>query len=140
MPRSEKKPRRLVVEGEVFLWSVGHTHRVPAGGGFEDCCEVLAVRRLQARGRLRILFRGGAGRLVPDGFLHSGAVGTTEGGDFLNLHEPGTARALLDAAMAQGWQADDPSERELDGWVFFEAVAARSRTRDSLARSERDRE
>ncbi|WP_371525678.1 hypothetical protein OG302_05460 [Streptomyces sp. NBC_01283] len=138
MPRSEKKPRRLVVEGEVFLWSVSHTHRVPPGGGYEDCCEVLAVRRFQARGRLRILFRDGAGRLVPDGFLHSGAVGTTESGDFLNLHEPGTARALLDAAMAHGWHPDEPSERELDGWVFFEAVAAR--VRDSPARSERDRE
>lgn len=48
-----------------------------------------------------ISFRAAPGRLVPDGFVHSGGVGTTEGG-FLNLHEPGTVRAFLDAAMARG--------------------------------------
>ncbi|MEV8317828.1 hypothetical protein AB0Q95_27015 [Streptomyces sp. NPDC059900] len=125
MPRGKKKPRRLVVDGQVFLWSVGHTHRVPVDGGFEDCCEVLSIRLSGARGQLRILFREGAGRLVPDGFLHSGAVGTVEGSRFLNLHEPGTARALLDAATALGWCPDEPVVRETDGWELFEAVPSR---------------
>ncbi|MEU6678613.1 hypothetical protein [Streptomyces sp. NPDC046853] len=125
MPRNDKKPRRLVVDGQVFLWSVGHSHRVPVEGGYEDCCEVLSIRLSGTRGRLRILFREGAGKLVPDGFLHSGAVGIAEGSRFLNLHEPGTARALLDAATARGWRPDDPAVRETDGWDLFEAVAGR---------------
>ncbi|MEV0523529.1 hypothetical protein AB0I66_08895 [Streptomyces sp. NPDC050439] len=138
MSRSEKKARRLVVGEEVFLWTVGHTHRTLPGGGFEDCCEVLTLRQHQAPGRLRVLFREGPGKLVPDGYLHSGAVGTAESGRYVNLHEPGAVRALLDAAMAQGWRPDDPARRELDGWVFFEAVAAR--TRAPLGPGERDRE
>ncbi|TGB14727.1 hypothetical protein [Streptomyces sp. MZ04] len=126
MSRSEKKARRLVVDGNVYLWTLGHTHHALGDGRYEDCCEVLAVRRFRASGRLRVLFREGPGRFVPDGHLHSGAVGT-EGGGFLNLHEPGTARALLDAALAQGWAPDDPAVRELDGWTLFEAVATRRR-------------
>jgi hypothetical protein len=27
MPRRDNKPRRLVVDGDVYLWSLGHTHR-----------------------------------------------------------------------------------------------------------------
>ncbi|MET8014035.1 hypothetical protein ABZU86_32585 [Streptomyces sp. NPDC005271] len=77
-----------------------------------------------------ISFRAAPGRLVPDGFVHSGGVGTTEGG-FLNLHEPGTVRAFLDAAMARGWDAKDPSAKEtketkeMDGWTLFDKVARR---------------
>ncbi|MEV0321505.1 hypothetical protein ACIBKX_16250 [Streptomyces sp. NPDC050658] len=126
MPRNEKKSRRLAVDGNVYLWTVGHTHRALGDGRYEDCCEVLDIRLFRARGRLRVLFREGPDRLVPDGYLHAGAVGTA-GGAFLNLHEPGTVRAFLDAALAQGWRPDDPPPLELDGWPLFEAAAARRR-------------
>ncbi|MFG2287699.1 hypothetical protein ACGFOU_16770 [Streptomyces sp. NPDC048595] len=124
MARSEKKARRLVVDGRTFLWSLGHSHRVPGNGRYEDCCEILVIRLFKARGRLHVLFREGPGKLVPDGLLPSGAVGTA-GGGFLNLHEPGTVRALLDEALAKGWRPDDPPTEELDGWALFDAVAAR---------------
>lgn len=126
MARSEKKARRLVVDGQTFLWSLGHPHRALGDGHYEDCCETVVIRLLKARGRLRIVFRQGPDRLVPDGYMmHSGAVGTPDGD--LNLHEPGTARALLDAALAQGWQPDDPLAKEIDGWTLFEAAARRHR-------------
>ncbi|MET9406088.1 hypothetical protein ABZX90_09990 [Streptomyces sp. NPDC002935] len=41
------------------------------------------------------------------------------------LHEPGTLRALLDAALTQGWHADDPLVKEMDGWTLFDAAARR---------------
>ena len=121
MVRSGKKARRLVVGNEAFLWSLGHEHRIEQGQ-YRDCREVLIIRRLGARGRLLIVFQEGPGRLVPDGHVHSGAVGTAEGG-WLNLHEPGTVRALLAEATARGWHLDDGARA--DGWFFFETVAAR---------------
>ncbi|GAA1994356.1 hypothetical protein [Kitasatospora viridis] len=124
MARSGKKARRLVVDGQTFLWSLGHSHRALGGGYYEDCCETVVIRLFKARGRLHIVFRQGPDRLVPDGYMMpSGAVGTAEGN--VNLHEPGTARALLDAALAQGWQPDDPLVKEIDGWTLFGAAARR---------------
>ncbi|MGW7614049.1 hypothetical protein ACWGKW_43890 [Streptomyces sp. NPDC054766] len=124
MARSGRKARRLVVDGETFLWSLGHSHRALGNGHYEDCCETLVIRLFKARGRLRIVFLQGPGRLVPDGYLMpSGAVRT--GDRDLNLHEPGTVRALLDAALTQGWQPDDPLVKETDGWTLFEAAARR---------------
>lgn len=41
----------------------------------------------------------------------------------LNLHRPGVARALLDEAIARGW--DTISPMEIDGWEIFDAVQAR---------------
>ncbi|GAO08245.1 hypothetical protein TPA0598_03_07060 [Streptomyces lydicamycinicus] len=125
MARRDKTARRLVVDGKTFLWSLSHHHRALGNGRYEGCCEILVIRLFRARGRLRISFEEGPGRLVPDGYLmHSGAVGTTEGG-FLNLHEPGTARALLDVAVTKGWCPDDPATAEMDGWSLFDAVATR---------------
>lgn len=125
MARRDKKARRLVVDGETFLWALSHTHHALGDGQYEGCCETLVIRRFKARGQLRIVFRQGPGRLVPDGYLMpSGAVATTEGGH-LNLHEPGTARAMLDEALAQGGLPDDASVQEMDGWALFEAVAMR---------------
>ncbi|MEH6374054.1 hypothetical protein V7793_06855 [Streptomyces sp. KLMMK] len=125
MARRGKTARRLVVGGATYMWSIGHTHHVLGGGRYEGCCETLVVRLFKARGRLRVSFATGPGRLVPDGrYMPSGAVGTTDGRT-LNLNEPGTVRALLDEALGRGWRPDDPPVEELDGWSLFDVVAAR---------------
>ncbi|MGY5129853.1 hypothetical protein [Streptomyces nigrescens] len=125
MARREKTARRLVVDGEIFLWSLRHHHHALVNGRYEGCCETLVIRLFKSRGCLRIAFEESPGRLVPGGYLmHSGAVGTA-GGGVLNLHEPGTARALLDEALAKGWCPDDPVTAEMDGWALFDAVATR---------------
>ncbi|MEV5537229.1 hypothetical protein AB0L13_10240 [Saccharopolyspora shandongensis] len=129
MVRSGKKARRLVVDDATFLWSVRHQHHVEQDQR-QFCREVLGIGRLGAVGRVRIVFEGGAGRLVPDGLLHSGGVGT--GGSWLNLHEPGTVRALLDEALANGWDPDDPSIKQIDGWLIFDAVSARRNAPQSV--------
>jgi hypothetical protein len=51
-------------------------------------------------------------------------VGFTRGAS-LNLHEPGAVRALLDEALARGWQPDTPGEVLLDGWSLLEGAATR---------------
>ncbi|MCF3106531.1 hypothetical protein IPZ58_33935 [Streptomyces roseoverticillatus] len=121
----KKTARRLVAGGETFLWSLGHTHRALGDGRYEGCCETLVIRLFKTRGRLQVSFAEGPGRLVPDGFLRpSGVVGITGGGT-LNLHEPGTVRAVLDEALGRGWSPDGPPAVEMDGWDLFETVAAR---------------
>lgn len=75
-------------------------------------------------GPLRIVFAAGPGRFVPGGFTFgSGDVGYVHGGS-LNLHEPGAVRALLDAALAHGWQPGERRPVEMDGWLLLEDAAA----------------
>ncbi|MFB7173079.1 hypothetical protein ACFCYM_19970 [Streptomyces sp. NPDC056254] len=124
MPRSPKKARRLVVDGDTYTRSVRHRHGRP-GGGAGDCSESLTLHLAGARGHLRIVFREGPGRLVPQGYpLVSGEV-SLAGTDSLYLHEPGTVRALLEEARARGWRPDGPSGMEIDGWTLFEAALRR---------------
>ncbi|MGN5391668.1 hypothetical protein [Streptomyces sp. JL7001] len=123
MPRNPKKARRLVVDGHTYTWSVRHSHSRP-GGGARDCCESLTVHLTGARGHLRMVFREGPGRLVPDGYWVSGEVSLSTSESLL-LHEPGTVRALMEEARARGWRPDGPSGMEIDGWTLFEAALRR---------------
>ncbi|MGA4847250.1 hypothetical protein ACOBQB_13665 [Streptomyces sp. G5(2025)] len=129
MPRHPKKPRRLVVDGRVYLWTLRHSHRVLDGGRSADCRQTLTLHPQPpgSGGPLRIVFDEGPGRYVPGGFpLGSGDVGYVHGGS-LNLHEPGAVRALLDAASAHGWQPGERRAVEVDGWpLLAAAVAARA--------------
>ncbi|MYS22336.1 hypothetical protein GTW78_19605 [Streptomyces sp. SID4948] len=108
----------------MYLWTLRHRHRVLDGGRFADCCETLTLYPQPAGtgGPLHIVFADGPGRYVGAAPMGSGDVGYIQGGS-LNLHEPGAARALLDAASARGWQ---PEQRavEVDGWSLLEAAAA----------------
>ncbi|MGW0389968.1 hypothetical protein ACWDYJ_03505 [Streptomyces sp. NPDC003042] len=124
MARNPRTARRLVVDGNTYMWSVRHAHRaLGTGRGYEDCRETLTLYPAGARGSLRTVFRAGPGRLVPDGYpMHSGEVCKAEGGS-LNLHEPGTVRALLEEAQARGWRPDGPATEEVDGWALFDAAA-----------------
>ncbi|MFD4562546.1 hypothetical protein ACFWP5_51025 [Streptomyces sp. NPDC058469] len=135
MPRSPRKPRRLVADGRVYLWSLRHSHRhssppMPDGdsGRGVRCVQTLTLYPQPAGtgAPLRIVFAAGAGRYVPGGFTFgSGDVGYVRGAS-LNLHEPGAVRALLDAASARGWLPGPGSSRpvETDGWTLLEAAAA----------------
>lgn len=69
-----------------------------------------------------VVFQAGNGHLVADGFLHAGGVLHADGRG-LNLNQPGVVRALLDEAIARGWQPDVRSET--DGWELFDAVIVR---------------
>ncbi|MEY9873479.1 hypothetical protein ABH931_002961 [Streptacidiphilus sp. MAP12-33] len=127
MPRRSRTARRLVVGEATYLWRVGHAHRYVADGAtalerFLDCREILTIRRLGGEAQLRVVFGQGEGRLVPDGWLHSGAVGT--GDAWLNLHEPGVVRALLDEAAGRGRAFEGHGVADVDGWPLFDAVVA----------------
>ncbi|MFF4485190.1 hypothetical protein ACFY0F_01645 [Streptomyces sp. NPDC001544] len=113
--RSERRVRRLVDgEGTAHRWTVRHRHAAGVA-----CREVLTLYREGVR--TRIVFRSGAGRLLPDGLLHSGCVGDG-GGELLNLHRPGVVRAFVDEARERGLL---DCSKEVDGWELFPAVAVR---------------
>lgn len=114
-----RRLRRLVVGAVAWRWSVHHRR---GGGG-----EVLTLHREAAGGTLRIVFRAGPGRLFSDALWQTGAVGSSDTGAVLNLHQPGVVRGLLDAAAARGALADlaTRAEREIDGWPLFAELTSR---------------
>ncbi|WP_406179976.1 hypothetical protein [Streptomyces sp. NBC_01006] len=124
MPRSSKKPRRLVADGRAYIWTVCHGHHVPENRG---CRKTLTLHTHPSGtgGLLRFVFDEGPGRYVSGFTTGSGEVGAV-GVGALNLHEPGTVRFLLDTALARGWDPGERRDVKVDGWTFLdEAVAAR---------------
>ncbi|MGW1535494.1 hypothetical protein [Streptomyces aureus] len=123
-----RRYRQLVVGSERFRWWVSHRHVPepnPAGGGPGHACqEVLVLAREGSPGVIRIVFAAGPERVVGGGGwgAHEGGVSRMRGG-YLNLHRPATVRELLDEARAHG--EDFRRAGEVDGWRFFDAVAAR---------------
>lgn len=127
-PVARRRTRQLVVGRDRFFWSVAHVHAhsdsEEGTARYADCREVVRIRQDGLPGRLEIVFRADTGRRVPDGLLASGIVHRTDGGT-LNLNEPGVVRALLDEALARGWQAGEPGRSQIDGWTLFDVVLAR---------------
>lgn len=126
MPRDPKKPRRLIVDGRAYLWTLRHSHSHSGTDSGRSCRETLTLYPQPAGtgGPLRIVFTEGPDRYVPGGApLGSGDVGYVRGAS-LNLHEPGAVRVLLDAASARGWPPQDGRAVEIDGWSLLEAAAA----------------
>lgn len=123
MPRRARAARRLVVDDATYLWSVRHEHHMEGKDGRYSCAEAVVLRREGSHGSLRIRFTEGPGRYVPDGYAPSGAVGTHDAG--LNLHEPGTIRALLDEALSHDWDPAASKGEVFDGWALFTGAHAR---------------
>ncbi|MFF8786211.1 hypothetical protein [Streptomyces sp. NPDC015125] len=113
--RKDHHLRRLVIGEETWLWSVRHKH--------PECREILSLHHDATRATVRIVFRDRPGRLVPDGLLHSGAVGARNRG-VLNLHEPGVVRRIFDELASQGHLPAPAKEQELDGWPLYDALVA----------------
>ncbi|MFE1023313.1 hypothetical protein ACFW5I_01905 [Streptomyces sp. NPDC058818] len=112
---SGRRRRRLVVdETATYIWTVRHRHSVTG-----PCQEVLTLSKEGTRTRVLLLFPGGEGRFVPDGWLPSGCVAM--GDASLNLHEPGVVRGFVDEAARRGLL---DRSADLDGWELFWAVAS----------------
>ena len=126
MPRHRHDARWLGVGTDRYRWSVGHSHENLEDPVERDktCRELLELRRDRLHGRLYIEFPAGSGFRVSDGWgMHSGQVQHADGRG-LNLNQPGVVRALLDAAVAAGWDSTANTIAELDGWSLFETAYA----------------
>ncbi|MFD4973352.1 hypothetical protein [Streptomyces sp. NPDC058424] len=67
------------------------------------------------------MFRPGPDRIIADHYFDEGAVVRLPDREYLNLHAPGSVRALLDEALARGLIPAAGSV-EVDGWPLFDAV------------------
>ncbi|MFI0925274.1 hypothetical protein ACH4TP_15275 [Streptomyces sp. NPDC021012] len=111
--RRARAPRRLTVDGRVWLWNVGHTH--------PGCRTYVTLRPAGARNALtRLVFESGPGR-VTAGFPY-GAGEVAAAGGHLNLNEPGVVRRLLDLAAARGLLPYGNGVREVDAWPLFDEL------------------
>ncbi|MER5963994.1 hypothetical protein [Streptomyces sp. NPDC002057] len=112
--RRTRAPRRLTVDGAVWLWNVGHTH--------PECRTYLTLRPAGTRHTgLRLVFRSGPGRVTGGYTTGAGEVAATDGGR-LNLNEPGVVRRFLDEASARGLFPAAHGVRETDGWPLFDVL------------------
>ena len=128
MPRHRNDARWLGIGTDRYRWRIGHSHEDLESPTERDktCREILELRRDRSPGRVYIEFRVGNGFLVSEGWLlHSGQVRHADGRG-LNLNQPGVVRALLDAALANGWDPLANAVAELDGWALFDAAFANS--------------
>lgn len=74
------------------------------------------------RRRLVLVFGPSEDRVVSNCYFDSGALVRLPDHTYLNLHEPGTVRRLLDAA-APNLDLDPSSQTvEVDGWPYFDAI------------------
>lgn len=108
---------------DAYRWRTAHRHGRDEGR-LVDCREVVLLRKEGLPGRVYVVFRGGPGRVVPDGgpYTHSGGVRRADDDITVNLHRPRVVRALVDVAVARG--ADFASSTEIDGWSLLDAVRA----------------
>ncbi|MEU6495305.1 hypothetical protein ABZ890_33755 [Streptomyces sp. NPDC046984] len=81
----------------------------------------MTLWRPESRAHLRLVFRPGPDRVIADGYFEEGAVVRLPDRVYLNLHEPGCVRALLDEALARGL-FPAAGTVEVDGWPLFDAV------------------
>lgn len=122
-----RRYRRLVVGSTAYNWRVDHQHILAADDhgvvSYSGCQEVLTVAREGSSGVTRVVFSAGARGLGSDEILHSGAVVRTADGAYLNFHQPGTVRALIEVSVLADQRPG--SVAEIDGWQFFDAVLTR---------------
>lgn len=69
VPRHSKKPRQLVADGRVYMWTLRHSHQKDHAGRSVDCRQILTLSPQPSGtgGPLRIVFAEGPGRYVPGG-------------------------------------------------------------------------
>lgn len=120
--RKHRRLRRLVVDGNVWHWTVRQRVRPD----YADCRLTLTFftdgYRSGTGRRLSLVFAPGPHRIVSHTYFEAGTVLRLPDRSDLNLHEPGSARRLLEAAAP----ALDlrPADRnvDVDGWPCFDQV------------------
>jgi hypothetical protein len=122
---SRRRRRRMVADGALYGWCFGHWH--DRARGYLGCKSTVTLWRPESRARLRLVFRPGPGRAIADGYFDEGAVVRLPDRAHMNLHEPGSVRALLDEALARGL-FPVTGAAEADGWPLFDAVTPQDPT------------
>ncbi|GHF78827.1 hypothetical protein GCM10018783_56370 [Streptomyces griseosporeus] len=115
----------MLVGGTEYAWCFGHRH--DRLRGYAGCSTTLTLWRAGDRSCLRLVFRPSPDRAIADGYFDEGAVVRLTDRAYLNLHEPGSVRSLLDEAVARGLLPTSGLV-ETDGWPLFDAVRPQGRS------------
>ncbi|MDX3640052.1 hypothetical protein [Streptomyces sp. MB09-02B] len=111
--------RRLVVGDTTWHWTVRQRSNV----AYDHCHLKLSLYPDGPRGRrLVLLFSPAENRAVSNCYFDAGALVRLSDHTYLNLHEPGTVRRLLDAAAPNLDLHPTTRTIELDGWPYFDAI------------------
>lgn len=112
--------RRLVVGDTTWHWTV---RQLPHRVAHEHCRLKLSLYpEGPRRRRLVLLFGPSEDRVVSNCYFDSGALVRRSDHAYLNLHEPGTVRRLLDAAAPNLDLHPSAQTVEVDGWPYFDAI------------------
>lgn len=118
----DRRLRRLVVGNATYYWTVRQRIR-PV---YQACSVTLSFYPENTRCRLALVFRSGRGRIISNSGFESGALIRLPDRAYLNLHEPGTVRSLLDAAEADLVSSVNVPAH-VDGWPYFDMVVDAAR-------------
>ncbi|MFG2132357.1 hypothetical protein ACGFNV_31735 [Streptomyces sp. NPDC048751] len=118
--KNDRRVRRLVVEQDVWYWTVRQRVRP----SYADCRVTLSfftdgAGRSTGRRRLSLVFAPNPTGVVSNCHFESGTVVRLPDRSHLNLYEPGTARRLLDAAAPALALRPSAQDVVLDGWLYF---------------------
>ncbi|MGA5375012.1 hypothetical protein ACPCSD_28655 [Streptomyces griseoincarnatus] len=121
--QQQRRLRTLVVDGAVRRWTV-RRRVLPA---YDDCRLSLSFftegHRAGTGRRLTLVFAPGPLRIVSNTtYFEAGTVVRLPDREYLNLHEPGTARRLLHAAAPALDRHPAVRDVEVDGWPYFDRV------------------
>ncbi|MDU0301013.1 hypothetical protein [Streptomyces sp. PAL114] len=121
--QQHRRLRTLVVDDTAWHWTV-RQRVLPA---YEDCRMSLSFftegYRAGTGRRLTLMFAPGPLRIVSDTtYFEAGTVVRLPDREWLNLHEPGTARRLLDAAAPALDRRPAVRDVEVDGRPYFDRV------------------
>ncbi|CAM5411426.1 hypothetical protein [Streptomyces griseomycini] len=123
---SDRRVRRLVVDGTVWHWTVRQRVRPD----YADCRVTLSLypeaSAQNGRRRLSLVFAPGPGRIVSNAYFEAGTVVRLPDRAWLNLYEPGTVRSLLDVAAPVLEIPSSARNPEVDGWPCFTEVVDRA--------------
>jgi hypothetical protein len=127
--KNERRLRRLVVGDTIWHWTVRQRVRHT----YDDCRLTLSLYPEGTRRRLALVFRPRQDRIISNTYFDSGALVRLPDRTYLNLHEPGTVRRLLDAARPILDLHTSEQVIEVDGWQYFDAITDEANDGRSLA-------
>lgn len=123
---NSRRLRRLIVGEATWYWTVRQRVRPT----YADCRLTITFFAEGYRDgvgrRLSLVFAPLTDRVISHYYFESGTLIRLPDHSTVNLHEPGTARRLLDAAAPILELPPAGKNLEVDGWPYFDQVVDRA--------------
>jgi hypothetical protein len=108
-----KKPRKIVVDGQSFLWRYTHGH-------LDGVCQDKLSIHPESGASLRVLFLSGEAGSTTTGEGWGGHVGgLLIGGRSYNLNRPALIAQIIKAALVSGWREQERGDFVVNGFELL---------------------